>query len=324
MFMNTVIPAVLIAFILTLFSMHLAIPLLVSLKMGQNIRKEGPESHRKKQGTPTFGGLIFISVISLTMLIFVRSSKSEGYMALLAMVSFGAIGLLDDALKHLNKKNQGLRVKAKLLLLLGLSLAFACYGYLSPTISENLEFGRLSLGHFIYLGPLFLPFTTLYFTFSANAVNLTDGLDGLATTVSSIVFGTLAYISYTAGHPDIALFCAISCGALLAFLCFNVYPAKVIMGDTGSIAIGGALAAIGMLLQTPLILIVVGGIYVIEAVSVLLQVGWFKLTGKRIFKMAPLHHSFELSGFHESQIVAYFSIATCIFCLLGFWIYDKI
>lgn len=314
--MDRLIYSVLVAFLISILEGPIIIPLLHKLKFGQSIREEGPKSHQKKAGTPTMGGIIFIISSFLTMLLIVRKPGDEAMVALYAFVAFGVIGALDDGLKIIRKKNLGLRAYQKMILLLVVSGAFAYYAAHNPYIGTSII---LPFAHKTWnLGIFYIPFIIIYFTGTTNAVNLTDGLDGLATSVTLLVMTFFSLVSFATGHYTLAIFCAVVAGALLGFLRYNAFPAQVFMGDTGSLALGGAVAAIAMILKMPLLVIIVGGIYVMETLSVILQVASFKLTGKRIFKMSPIHHHFELSGWHETKVVSIFCIVTVILCLVAF------
>ncbi|KOA20979.1 phospho-N-acetylmuramoyl-pentapeptide-transferase [Clostridium homopropionicum DSM 5847] len=314
--MSLMIYSVLVAFFISILQGPVLIPLLHKLKFGQNIREEGPESHKKKSGTPTMGGIIFIISTIITVFIILKKPGSETILALFAFISFGSIGLLDDLLKIINKKNEGLKAYQKMLLLLIVSSIIAFYAYFSPKIGSSII---IPFTHITFdLGIVYVPFVIFYFASATNAVNLTDGLDGLATSITLLVMTFLAVISYSTGHYTLAIFSSIVAGALLGFLRYNAHPAQIFMGDTGSLALGGAVAVVAMILKLELIFIIVGGVYVAETISVVLQVTSFKLYKKRIFKMAPLHHHFELSGWHETKIVTVFSIITVILCLIGF------
>lgn len=314
--MNLMIYSVLVAFFISILQGPVLIPLLHKLKFGQNIREEGPESHKKKSGTPTMGGIIFLLSSIITVFIILKKPGSETLLALFAFISFGLIGFMDDMLKIVHKKNEGLKAYQKMLLLLIVSAVVAFYAYNNPKIGSSII---IPFTHITWdLGIFYVPFVIFYFASATNAVNLTDGLDGLATSITLLVMTFLAVISYSTGHYTLAIFSSIVAGALLGFLRYNAHPAQIFMGDTGSLALGGAVAVVAMILKLELIFIIVGGVYVAETISVVLQVASFKLYKKRIFKMAPLHHHFELSGWHETKIVTVFSIITVILCLVGF------
>ena len=303
-----------LSFVITIVLGPIIIPMLTKLKFGQNIRKEGPQSHLKKAGTPTIGGLIFIISTLIVVLVMRFSPTDEAMIALYSLVAFGFIGFLDDILKILKKDNEGLKAWQKMLLLVIFSTAIAVYGHVNLGTSLRIPF----INTRIPLGLLYVPFVIVYYAGATNAVNLTDGLDGLASTVSILVLTFFGVVSFTMGHESLSIFSVILAGALLGFLKFNAYPAKVFMGDTGSLAIGGAIATIALILELPLILFIVGGIYVFETISVILQVSSYKLRGKRLFKMAPIHHHFEQIGWSETKIVTIFSIITVALCFVGF------
>jgi phospho-N-acetylmuramoyl-pentapeptide-transferase len=314
--MYRIVYSVLIAFFISLILGPILIPLLHKLKFGQNIREEGPKSHKKKAGTPTMGGLIFIISSFIAMAILIRKPSDEAMIALYAFIAFGLIGAIDDGLKIIHKKNLGLKAAEKMVFLIIVSVALGYYAATNPRIGTHIliPFTQISFD----LGMWYIPFVVLYFTATTNAVNLTDGLDGLATSVTLLVMTFFALVSFGLGHYTLSIFCGVIAGSLLGFLRYNAFPAQVFMGDTGSLALGGAIAAVAMILKLPLLVIIVGGIYAIETLSVIIQVGYFKLTKKRVFKMSPIHHHFELSGWHETKIVSVFSIITVILCLVAF------
>lgn len=314
--MRVTIYAAVVAFIMVLLLGPIIIPILKKFKFGQSIREDGPKSHLKKSGTPTMGGIIFSTGIVITTLIVAQRFSGTIVIALITTIGFGFIGFLDDALKIKRKKNLGLRAYQKLTgqVILGFILAF--YAYSSKDIGSVIHIPFTN--HMIDFGIWYIPFTILFVACTTNGVNLTDGLDGLASSVTTIISVFFAVVAYSLGKHDLSIFCGALTGSLLGFLKFNSYPAEVFMGDTGSLALGGAISAIAILLKMPFIILVVGLIYVAEVLSVVLQVSSFKLTGKRIFKMAPLHHHFEQTGWHETKIVAWFCIFTAIFCLIGF------
>jgi len=314
--MELIILGILSSFFITFLIGKLLIPIIRALNLGQNIRDNVPNSHKKKAGTPTFGGIIFILASIVVTLILCNDYKSEGMIALYALLTFGLVGLTDDILKKLHKENEGLKPMQKLFLLFIASCAFALYAYNAPSIGSFIYVPIIDKSFDIKL--MYMPFIIFYYISTTNAVNLTDGLDGLCSTVTMIVMIFLLILSFSLGHYSLSIFCSIMVGCLLAFLIFNTFPAKIIMGDTGSLALGGAVATIAMILKQPLIILIIGGIYVIETLSVVIQVTSFKLLGKRVFKMAPIHHSFELSGFNETKIVTIFSVITILLCLIAF------
>lgn len=306
------------SFILAYLLGKILIPILHRMKYGQSIREEGPKAHMKKQGTPTIGGLIFIiSTFIVTILysvFYVKTLKNDAVIILLIFLAFGFVGFLDDYLKIRRKKNLGLRAYQKMILLM--LITFVIYVFSKDTLGTNLYIPILNVNINLYY--LYLPFLFVYFTGVTNAVNLTDGLDGLATTVTIIVLIFLFLISFVFGKVDIGIFAFILIGSLMAFLIFNVNPARVFMGDTGSLALGGAVASISFLLGIEVVLILAGIIYVIEALSVIIQVVVYKFTRKRVFKMAPIHHHFEHLGWSENKIVYIFGAITLIACIISF------
>ena len=314
--MNYIICSVLISFLLSLLIGLLLIPLLKILKFGQNIKNEAPKSHKKKAGVPTIGGLIFILSSVLTLPFFIKQYDNEVIVVLMAFISFALIGLFDDLLKIMHKKNEGLSSMQKMLLQIFISSFFAFYIYLNPEINKDLLIPFCSFS--LKLGSLYIPFILFFYLAVTNAVNFTDGLDGLAASVTLIIIVFFTIVSFALGHYKLSIFCGIVAGSLLGFLRFNSYPAKVIMGDTGSLALGGIVATVAIILNLEITIIIVGAIYVIEALSVVLQVASIRLTGKRIFTIAPIHHALELSGWHEAKIVTVFSIATALLCLIAY------
>ena len=319
-FSSFINPATLLAlglgFLISIILGPIFIPILHKFKFGQNIRKEGPQSHFKKAGTPTMGGVIFIISVTIVMFVMRYKLSDEGMIILYSMIAFGFIGFLDDMLKIIHKDNLGLRAWQKMVLLLLFSVAIAYYSYTTLGSSIIIPF----FGIDINLGLLYIPAVVIYYAAATNAVNLTDGLDGLASTITVIVlifFSIAAFNSDVKGNYQIQVFALALVGALLGFLKYNAYPAKVFMGDTGSLALGGAVASIALFLKNPLILVIVGGIYVFETFSVIIQVVSFKTRGKRVFKMAPVHHHFEQLGWSETKVVTVFSIITVILCIIG-------
>ncbi|MDU4939900.1 MAG: phospho-N-acetylmuramoyl-pentapeptide-transferase [Clostridium sp.] len=313
-FNRTVLIAFGLGLVFSLILGPIIIPMLHKLKFGQNIRKDGPQSHMKKAGTPTIGGLIFLISITLVMIVMRYKFTSEGMIVLYGTLAFGLIGFLDDILKIIHKDNEGLKSGQKFILQILFSVALAYYGYKFVGTSISIPFADFAID----LKWIYIPFVIFYYAAITNAVNLTDGLDGLATSVSVLVFTFFSILAFNMGHYSVAVFAIALVGALIGFLKFNAYKAMVFMGDTGSLALGGALATIMMVLKTPLVVLIVGGIYVAETLSVVIQVTSFKLTGKRVFKMAPLHHHFEQCGWSEVKIVTVFSIITLILCIIGF------
>ena len=310
-----VIP-ILISFAISVVLGPIIIPFLRKLKMGQTERTEGVQSHLKKAGTPTMGGVIFLISTVVTALFYVKDYPKI-IPVLFLTLGFGIIGFLDDYLKVVLKRSDGLLPWQKFLLQVIFTGIFAYYiiNYTDVSLTMRIPFWS---GHFLNLGWAAVPLMFFAVIGTVNGVNFTDGLDGLASSVTLIVavFFSVVSIGLQSGIEPVT--CAVV-GSLMGFLVFNVYPAKVFMGDTGSLALGGFVAGTAYLMQMPLFIILVGLIYLIEVISVILQVSYFKAThGKRIFKMAPIHHHFELCGWSETRVVAVFSIVTAIMCLIAF------
>lgn len=311
-----------LAFAIGVILSPLFIPFLRRMKFGQYIREEGPKSHQKKAGTPTMGGVII--VVALALAIIYEASRhslmtSEIGLLLFLTLAYGIIGFLDDFIKVVMKRNLGLNSKQKLLAQIVVAIIFELV-YLKMNGPTSLSIPgthldlQLSWGYFILVIIMLLG--------TSNGTNLTDGMDGLLAGTAAIAFGAFAIIAFYQNYIDVALFCMGFAGSLLGFLVFNAHPAKVFMGDTGSLAIGGALAGVSILTNSEILLIVIGGVYVIETLSVMIQVVSFKTTGKRVFKMSPLHHHYELSGWSEWRIVSTFWIVSLIFAVIG--IYTKV
>jgi len=300
------------AFVLAIIAGPICIPFLKKLKFGQTVRDDGPQTHLKKMGTPTIGGLIFIIPITLVALYY--SQKYPDIIPiLLATLGFAAIGFVDDFIKVVKKRKDGLYAGQKTFMQLIVCVAFAFYVIRYTEAGSSIVVPFTS---FVIQPWLYFLFIVVFMYFFSNAVNLTDGLDGLCAGVTLVVTIFFTIVSIT--NPEwgyIKVFSASIAGGCLGFLAFNIHPAKVFMGDTGSLALGGALTAIVIMMRMPLILFIVGGIYLIEAISVILQVGSFKLTGKRIFKMAPIHHHFELKGWKETKVVAVFIVITVVLAI---------
>ena len=311
---QVVIP-VLIAFAISVILGPVIIPFLRKLKMGQTERTEGVQSHLKKAGTPTMGGVIFLIATAVTALFYVKDYPKI-IPVLFLTLGFGIIGFLDDYLKVVLKRSDGLMPAQKFSLQVVLTAIFVFYIVRYTDISLTMRIPFWS-GHFLNLGWLAYPILFFAVIGTVNGVNFTDGLDGLASSVTLLVAVFFTVVAIGTGSTA-APVCAAVAGALMGFLVFNVYPASVFMGDTGSLALGGFVASTALLLKMPLYILIVGAIYLIEVLSVILQVGYFKIThGKRIFKMAPIHHHFEQSGWSETKVVAVFSIVTALFCLIA-------
>lgn len=315
LFSTTILAPLVISFIFSLILGPIFIPILHKLKFGQNIRKEGPKSHQKKAGTPTMGGIIFFISVAATILIMGPSFTDPKMIILYSFLAFGFIGFLDDMLKIIHKDNLGLKAGQKMILLLIFSVALAVYGYKNIGTDILIPLGS---GFKLNLGLLYIPFIIIYYAAVTNAVNLTDGIDGLATSVTIIVLTFFTIVAFKTGQKDVAIFSIGLCGALLGFLKYNAFPAKIFMGDTGSLALGGAVGTIALMLKMELWVVIVGLMYVVETLSVIIQVTSFKMTGKRVFKMAPIHHHFEQCGWSEVKIVTIFSLVTAVLCIIGF------
>lgn len=310
-----VIP-VLIAFGLSVLTGPIVIPILRRLKMGQTEREEGVKSHLKKAGTPTMGGVIILFAITMTSLIYVREYPKV-IPVLFVTLGFGMIGFLDDYLKVVLKRSDGLMPMQKMALQIVVTAIFPFYIVKVAKVPLTMLVPFTGGKYYWDIGWLAIPVLFFAVIGTVNGVNFTDGLDGLASSVTVLVatFFTVVAMGNKSGIEPIT--CAVV-GALLGFLLFNVYPASVFMGDTGSLALGGFVASAAYMLQMPLFIIIVGLIYLIEVLSVMIQVAYFKKTGgKRFFKMAPIHHHFELCGWSETRVVAVFSIVTAILCLIA-------
>jgi phospho-N-acetylmuramoyl-pentapeptide-transferase len=302
------------AFVLALIAGPVCIPFLRRLKFGQTVRDDGPQSHLKKMGTPTIGGLIFIIPITIVALYYSQTYPNI-LLLLVTMLGFTSIGFIDDFIKVVKRRKDGLYAGQKTFLQLLVCVAFAFYVIRYTEAGSSIVF---PFTNFVIQPWLYFLFIVIFMYFFTNAVNLTDGLDGLCAGVTMVVAIFFTIVSLT--NPEwgyIKVFSAAMAGGCLGFLAFNIHPAKVFMGDTGSLALGGAITAIVIMMRMPLILIIVGGIYLIEAVSVILQVGSFKLTGKRIFKMAPIHHHFELKGWKETKVVTVFIVVTVVLAIVS-------
>ena len=304
------------------------------LSVGQNIRDVGPQSHQVKAGTPTMGGLLILFAWLVSTLLWASLENPFVWLALGVTVGFGAIGFADDFLKVRRRRNLGLTAGTKILLLVAVA---AAAGVALPLLPAAQPFSRTLAFPFlkqlvIHLGPLYVPFVVFVLVGSSNAVNLTDGLDGLAIGAAGIAAATYALFSYVAGNRivagylqlpqvpgvgEVTIFCGALVGAALGFLWFNAHPAEVFMGDVGSLALGGGIAIVAVETKQEILLALVGGLFVLEALSVILQVGSFKLRGKRIFRMAPLHHHFELAGWAEPKIIVRFWIVALLFSLVA-------
>lgn len=311
------------AFIITVLVFPIVIPFLKKLKFGQSIREEGPKSHMKKTGTPTMGGVMILISVTITTLLMggLVSTESLGFetiLLLLVLLGFGLLGFLDDFIKVAMKRNLGLTSKQKMAgqVLIAVVFYFILRTNDFPTYigipGTNLEWD---------FGIAYALLILVMLVGASNAVNLTDGLDGLLAGTATIAFLAYAFLAwYSGAETDITIFSLAVAGSLLGFLVFNKHPAKVFMGDTGSLALGGVLATIAILTKTEILLIIIGGVFVIETLSVIIQVISFKTRGKRVFKMSPIHHHFELGGWSEWKVVLVFWLAGLIFAIAGTYI----
>ena len=307
-----------LSLVATVCIMPLLIPFLHKIKFGQSIRGEGPQSHQVKKGTPTMGGIVFVIVpIIVQLLLFPQSlTMPKIQILVLAYLGYAAIGFIDDFIIVIQKNNAGLSAKMKFLMQSILAVVFFLMyrriettSILIPILNQEIELG------FLYFFLIFIMFTA-----ESNAVNLTDGLDGLCAGCSIIAMAPFVLFALRQDQPLIACFLLSVIGALIGYLFFNLHPAKIFMGDSGSLALGGLFAATAMVLKQELLLLIIGGVFLMETISVVLQVLSFKTTGKRIFKMAPIHHHFELCGMKETQVVMMFWGISLVLALIGLWI----
>ena len=304
--------------VLTLLVMPKLIPFLHKIKFGQSVRKEGPKSHMAKTGTPTMGGIVFVLVPILVMAILNYKAflTPEMLIVVFAYLGYALIGFIDDFLIVVKKNNDGLKPSMKFLMqsVLAVIFYFAYTQIAKTTIQIPVLHMTLELG-FLYFILIFFMFTC-----ESNAVNLTDGLDGLCAGTSLIAIAPFVIFALLQKNNDLAMFLLAVSGALLGYLRFNIHPAKIFMGDTGSLAIGGLLAASAMILKQEILLVLIGGVFVMELLSVVIQVTSFKATGKRLFRMSPLHHHFELGGMKETNVVLMFWCIGLIFAVVGLWL----
>ena len=322
--MNFQIKILLVAFGVALLLGIIILPILRKLKVSQQERAEGPKSHLNKKGTPTMGGIIAIIAITLlslgVMLIYYKNKQVDvikGIIPLLfATLGFGIVGFIDDFKKMILKNTEGLKPSYKMLGLLVIAVCFVLY--LLNVLNIGTDIYIPIVKTFVNIPVwIYIPFAIIVMLATTNAVNLTDGIDGLATSVTTIIIACLTVIGVIFNIREVVIFGTIVCGCNLAFLIFNLHPAKVFMGDTGSLMLGGVIAGMALVLKMPLLLILIALIPVIETLSVMIQVTYYKKTGKRIFKMTPIHHHFELSGWSENKIVTVFSLLTLVLCVVG-------
>lgn len=315
------ISLLMVAYFLTVLMLPRLIKYLHVLKFGQAIREEGPQSHMHKKGTPTMGGISFIIaiVVSLVVAMFLDSANIQYYILFIyTTISFSIIGYIDDMLIVVKKKNDGLAPRKKLMLQILFSVIF----YMLVTfIYKDINYIHIPVFDYnLNISYLYIIFLVFWQTGFSNAVNLTDGLDGLATSVTIITTSTLALLAYKENNFPVLVFCLTIVGSLIGFLLFNRNPAKIFMGDTGSLALGGILAAISVILHKEVAFLFIGLVYILETLSVIIQVAYFKKTGKRIFKMSPLHHHFELSGYGEVKTVYIFVIIAVVSSAIGYFV----
>ena len=321
--MESQIKVVIMSFIVSVVASLIIIPILRKLKVGQIERDDGPQSHLKKQGTPTMGGVIIIITMIIASIVLYRVKdiiNFQNFKEMLALIfvtlGFGIVGFVDDFKKLVLKNTKGLKPMYKMIGLLIIAVLYTMY--IVKFVPNGTETYIPIIKQFINIPIwLYIPFAIFVLLGTTNAINLTDGIDGLATSVTTIIITALTVIGVIFGKFEITFLGCILIGACLGFLIFNLHPAKVFMGDTGSLLLGGAIAGMALYLKMPLILIVLAIIPIIETVSVMLQVVYFKKTGKRIFKMAPIHHHFELCGWNENKVVSIFSIITLILSIIA-------
>ncbi len=310
---------VVIAFVISLTLCPIIIPFLKRLKWGQYVRSNGPKSHLRKTGTPTMGGIVILLGIVLTSILYLKDNK-DIIPVLFATVGFGLIGFLDDYLKIVMKRSMGLKIWQKLLGQILVTIIFVIYFTKHTEVGTSVLIpftGGFDEGYYLEIGIWFIPMMIFIMLGVVNGANFTDGLDGLAASVTLQITTFFSVAAIVVGS-SISPITNAAAGSLLGFLIFNIYPARVFMGDTGSLALGGFVAASAFMLKMPLFLIIVGLIYLIEVISVVLQIVYFRITGgKRIFRMAPIHHHFELCGWSEMKVVSVFSIATALCCIIA-------
>ncbi|MGM0436877.1 MAG: phospho-N-acetylmuramoyl-pentapeptide-transferase [Bacillota bacterium] len=308
--------AISIPFFILLISGNWMIKFLKKINFGQQVRKEGPESHFEKEGIPTMGGVLILSGILISS-VFLKINKNL-LIALITTFGMGLVGFLDDYLKIKKERSLGLTALAKIIGQFGFAIIISLYVYFTPEISNSLIIPFTS--NSFEIGIFIIPLIVFTVVGTANAVNLTDGLDGLASSVTAVVAASYTFITSALYFDQLSLFSLIIVGACLGFIWYNSHPAEVFMGDVGSLGLGGAIASLAVLTRTELLLLIIGGVYVIETVSVILQVLYFKATkGKRIFRMTPIHHHFELKGWDEPKVVFRFLLIQIIFSIIGLY-----
>ena len=309
---------ILISFILPILLFPFYIRIIKKYKIGQNIRQEGPDLHQHKMGTPTMGGIIILITLAMVIFFFVPNHPVILY-SMAITLGFGLIGLLDDAIKFLKKRSMGLTTSAKLFFQIIFSIIIAYYLQRFDGIDNRIFLLTSKMS--IDIGNLFIPMIMMVLISTVNAVNLTDGLDGLATGLIFISMLSFAGIAILQEQWQVGIFALIVASTSLGFLVFNIFPAKIFLGDVGSFALGGALASVAIFTKTELLLIIIGGVFVLETLSVIIQVGSVKIRKKPVFKMSPIHHHFEMSGWIEPRIVAIFWVTGIILSILGILLY---
>ncbi len=317
--MKEILLPLLIAFAVSVVLAPVFIPWLRKLKFGQQILEDGPKWHEKKSGTPTMGGMIFIAGVAVSTLVaLLVKFDLHLLMMFLVALGFGVIGFIDDYVKVIKKQNQGLTAPQKFMLQVVLSVIYILVMNYTGDLNTEIFIPFTGISWEMPWW-LYIPFTLIVITGTVNAVNLTDGLDGLATSITAVVTLFFAIIGVAYASSAVTIFAAAVLGGCLGFFLFNRYPAKVFMGDTGSLFLGGAVTVMAVGMKMPLILVIAGFVYLFEALSVIMQVISFKLTGKRIFKMSPIHHHFEMCGWSEVKIVTVFTVVTVILCAVAYW-----
>ena len=317
--MKIMIISVLVSFAVALIAGRFIIPALKKHKAGQHVREDGPQAHLKKEGTPTMGGVIIMIGVVAAMLLFMNRETGYAWFALIGALAYGLIGLIDDMIIVLKHRSEGLTPKQKLLLQFLFGALISVYAYLDPAIGSSLYIPIANI--YVDFGWFYIPFNIFFLIALTNSVNLTDGLDGLAGGVSLVNSVTFALIfmglaaTFTWSN-DLMIFAAALTGGILGFLRYNAYPAKVFMGDTGAFFLGGALSMLAIISRMQIIIPVIGFMFMLSSISCIIQVAYYKRTKKRVFKMAPLHHHFELCGIHETKIVTMYMMITAVLCLI--------
>ena len=321
--MNFQLKVLLLSFVVSVILGAIIIPILRKLKVGQIERTDGPQSHLQKQGTPTMGGIIMaLTMLLISGFLYWEYMKTEPDVAtrmiplVFVTLGFGLVGFVDDFKKLVLKNTEGLKPAYKMIGLLVISVAYVVFLVKGLNIGTDI-FIPIAKTYITMPVYIYIPFAIVVILATTNAINLTDGIDGLSSSVSSLIITCLVIIGITFNVPEVSIFGSAVIGATLGFLVFNLHPAKVFMGDTGSLLLGGVISGLALYLKMPIILLVIAIIPVLETLSVIIQVAYFKKTGNRIFKMAPLHHHFELSGWRENKVVIVFCLITLLACVIG-------